>query len=77
MPDGGEEKRDEIEVNGVRCLFALHGGICEVWFRRMHGEELQNARAGWWRKRGRRVPANAVKPVSTQNPAEPDSELSL
>ena len=60
MSDGGEEERDEIEVNGVRRLSALHGDIFEVWPRRVRGEELENARAGWWREWGRRVPANAV-----------------
>ena len=61
MPDGGEEERDEIEVNGVRRLFARRGEIREVWSRRVRGEEQEeNARAGWRCEWGRRVPTNAV-----------------
>ena len=60
MPDGGEEERDEVEVNGVRRFLSVGGDIGEVWLRRVRGEELDDARAGWWRERGRRVPADAM-----------------
>ena len=60
MPDGGEEERDEVEVDGVRCLLPLCGDIGEVRLRRVRGEELEDARAGRRRERGRRVPADAV-----------------
>ena len=60
MPDGGEEGRGEVEMDGGRCLFSLRGDVGEVWPCRVRGEELEDARAGRRRERGRRVPTDAM-----------------
>ena len=60
MPDGGEEERDEVEMDGVRCLLSLRGDVGEVWPHRVCGEELDDARAGRWRERDCRVPADDI-----------------
>ena len=60
VPDGGKEKRDEVEVDGVRRFLSICGDVGEVWPRWVRGEELEDARSGRRRERGRRVPADVM-----------------